>query len=261
VAKTVGATVTHYVYDLGGNLIAEADGGSGAATAEYVALEGKPLAYIATGAIYWVHGDHLGTPQMLTDAAGAAVWDATYRPFGEATVTGALTFNLRFPGQYEDAETGLHYNYFRDYDASLGRYIQSDPIGLQGGWNTYGYVAGNPVMAVDQRGLLEGKVKGNWYSGCNDDDWEYCDNKCKAQGASGAQACAVQNWWAVAGVNKKGKPIPILRRRVDCECNYDDGSSVALLVGAGCLLAIICIIDPPACLLGLGAGALAASES
>ena len=67
----MGGVTTHYLYDLGGNLIAEADGGTGAVTAEYVALEGKPLAFIATGAIYWVHGDHLGTPQMLTDAAGA----------------------------------------------------------------------------------------------------------------------------------------------------------------------------------------------
>jgi RHS repeat-associated protein len=94
---------------------------------------------------------------VLTDATGAAVWDATYRPFGEATVTGALTFNLRFPGQYEDAETGLHYNYFRDYDPATGRYIQSDPIGLQGGWNTYAYVRGNPLRFVDPSGL-EGVV-------------------------------------------------------------------------------------------------------
>ena len=153
VAKTVGAAVTHYVYDLGGNLIAEADGGTGAATAEYIALEGKPLAYIATGSIYWVHADHLGTPQVLTDAAAAVVWDADYRPFGEATVSGALTFNLRFPGQYADAETGLHYNYFRDYDPTTGRYIQSDPIGLRGGWNTYGYVGGNPTRFYDRFGL------------------------------------------------------------------------------------------------------------
>ena len=159
VAKTVGAAVTHYIYDLGGNLIAEADGGTGGASAEYVALEGKPLAWIATGAIYWVHGDHLGTPQVLTDAAGAAVWDATYRPFGEATVSGAPTFNLRFPGQYEDAETGSHYNYFRDYDPATGRYIQSDPIGLRGGWNTFAYVGGNPVMLVDPEGLITVNIR------------------------------------------------------------------------------------------------------
>jgi RHS repeat-associated protein len=153
VAKTVGAAATHYVYDMGGNLIAEADGGTGVATAEYVWLGGMPLAYIQGGATYFVHPDHLNTPQRVTDAAAAVVWDADYRPFGAATVTGALTFNLRFPGQYADAETGLHYNYFRDYDASTGRYIQSDPIGLLGGWNTYAYVGGNPVMRVDPNGL------------------------------------------------------------------------------------------------------------
>ena len=57
-----------------------------------------PLAYITGGTIYYVHPDHLGTPQRITAADRAVVWDASYRPFGEATVTGALTFNLRFPG-------------------------------------------------------------------------------------------------------------------------------------------------------------------
>ena len=112
-----------------------------------------PLAYIQGGAIYYVHADHLGTPQRITDGSAAVVWDANYRPFGAATVTGALTFNLRFPGQYLDSETELHYNNFRDYDAGTGRYIQSDPIGLGGGLNTYGYVGGNPVRRVDPSGL------------------------------------------------------------------------------------------------------------
>ncbi|MGH8488494.1 MAG: RHS repeat-associated core domain-containing protein, partial [Gammaproteobacteria bacterium] len=76
-----------------------------------------------------------------------------YRPFGEATLTkDNVTFNLRFPGQYYDSETGLHYNYFRDYDPTIGRYIQSDPIGLDGGLNPYLYANANPLRYTDPTG-------------------------------------------------------------------------------------------------------------
>ncbi|WP_459990769.1 RHS repeat-associated core domain-containing protein [Methylosoma difficile] len=70
----------------------------------------------------------------------------------------AFTNNLRFPGQYYDKETGLHYNYFRDYDPNTGRYLESDPIGLAGGINTYGYVNGNPVNYIDLDGLQRGRT-------------------------------------------------------------------------------------------------------
>ena len=74
---------------------------------------------------------------------------------------GTFTYNLRFPGQYYDAETGKHYNYFRDYDASIGRYLESDPLGLYGGANTFGYVAGNPLRYFDRKGLEYANAPGS----------------------------------------------------------------------------------------------------
>jgi RHS repeat-associated protein len=63
-------------------------------------------------------------------------------------------YNLRFPGQYADVETGLNYNYYRDYDPATGRYIESDPIGLRGGsYSTYAYAHGNPALLIDPLGL------------------------------------------------------------------------------------------------------------
>jgi RHS repeat-associated protein len=110
--------------------------------------------------IHYVHNDHLGTPMALTDESGAKVWSATYDPFGQATVNEdvdgngePVTLNIRFPGQYYDQETGLHYNYFRYYDPELGRYLTSDPIGLAGGTNTFAYVVNNPLKHIDPKGL------------------------------------------------------------------------------------------------------------
>ncbi|MBC3862030.1 RHS domain-containing protein [Undibacterium jejuense] len=107
--------------------------------------------------IAYYHNDHLQTPMQATDKAGNIVWSASYTPFGRATVTtpavttdkATITSKLRFPGQYEDQETGLHYNYNRYYDPQTGRYVTSDPIGLNGGINTYAYVGGNPVSGTD----------------------------------------------------------------------------------------------------------------
>ena len=103
--------------------------------------------------IYYAHNDHLGSPHLLSDESGISVWSAMYDPFGEATINEDLDadgnkvkLNFRFPGQYYDAESGLHYNYFRYYDPSIGRYISSDPIGLFGGLNTYSYVENNPLV-------------------------------------------------------------------------------------------------------------------
>lgn len=111
---------------------------------------------VSAGDLYFVHSDHLNTPQVITDANQQVVWEARKLPFGETDiVTSDISYNIRFPGQYYDQESGLHYNYFRDYDPSLGRYVQSDPIGLDGGTNTYAYVSGNPLKYTDPLGLTE----------------------------------------------------------------------------------------------------------
>jgi RHS repeat-associated protein len=152
VQKNNALGVIYYLYDEQGLLIAEANA-TGQIQKEYVYFEGQPF-IIATADTYYYHNDHLGTPQVITDANAAIVWQADYTPFGKAdVVVETITNNIRLPGQYFDAESGLHYNYFRDYDSKGGGYIQSDPIGLAGGINTYAYVYGNPVNWYDPDGL------------------------------------------------------------------------------------------------------------
>jgi len=160
-SKTVNGTTTRFFYGPDGELLAEIEADSGATLAEYVWLDGTPLGYLADGEIYHIHVDHLGTPQVLTDDSGAIAWQAHYRPFGEAVTTGNLTLNLRFPGQYHDGETGLHYNWHRYYDPQTGRYLTSDPIGLVGGLNPYAYAHATrsptpirPAWRWRRRGIL-----------------------------------------------------------------------------------------------------------
>jgi Rhs family protein len=156
IKKVAGGTTTLYVYDQNGLLIEECSS-EGIWGKDYVYLNGQPLAMIVAGTtenVYYYHNDHLGTPQMMIDSTGAVVWAATYEPFGKATINiQQITNNLRFPGQYYDQETGLHYNWFRYYDPETGRYVGADPIGLDGGINLYTYVVDDPVNWIDPYGL------------------------------------------------------------------------------------------------------------
>jgi RHS repeat-associated protein len=111
--------------------------------------------------LYFVHQDHLGSPRVVTQASGnVRVWewknaDAFGNNLPDENPTGLATafkYHLRFPGQYFDQETGTHYNYFRDYDPSVGRYIQSDPIGLAGGIGLYVYARSNSLQLIDPFG-------------------------------------------------------------------------------------------------------------
>jgi RHS repeat-associated protein len=113
--------------------------------------------------VYYIQADQIDTPRVVTDQANKVIWrwDGA-DPFGAGLPDEdpdgdgvRFTMNLRFPGQYFDRETGLHYNYFRDYDPGTGRYVESDPIGLGGGLNTFAYVDGSPLDDGDALGLAD----------------------------------------------------------------------------------------------------------
>ena len=135
-----------------------------------------PIGLYRNGRFHAVHPDHLGTPRLITDEANLPVWQWPYSAFGANKPTGilkatqkpkqawtneptllkatnpALTFNLRYPGQYFDEESNLNYNYFRSYMPAQGRYSQPDPIGLEGGMNRFGYGEGNAIWSADPFG-------------------------------------------------------------------------------------------------------------
>lgn len=144
--------VTYYLYD-GHTLTAEIDGDTGQMR-QSIFLNHQAVVRLEGNTPYAVHGDHLGTPRLITNDDQTTVWQAEYSPTGEATLQIAdITFNHRRPGQFEDPETGTLYNYLRDYDPKTGRYLTSDPIGLQGGLNTYAYANNDLLGSADVLGL------------------------------------------------------------------------------------------------------------
>ena len=130
-----------------------------------------PIAAQINGRLYAIDSDHLNTPRRLTNQQGQVAWQWLITGFGETAPTQgaqgyaqpdissvksyaeAVSFDLRYPGQQWDEETGLSYNLHRYYDAATGRYTQADPIGLDGGWNRFAYVGGDPVNFSDPDGL------------------------------------------------------------------------------------------------------------
>jgi RHS repeat-associated protein len=162
-----------YHYGQGGELIGEtvySSVGAKIGERDYVWLDTLPIVQserafsggsITSSQLVYLHADQLNTPRLATNASGAVVWRWDSDAFGTGAAnqdpdsdTSLVNIRLRFPGQYLDEETGLHYNYFRDYDAVTGRYIQSDPIGLAGGLNPYLYANGNPLRYGDPYGLF-----------------------------------------------------------------------------------------------------------
>jgi RHS repeat-associated protein len=226
VKKSGGAIASplYFMYDEAGHLVGEYDS-SGNLIQETVWLGDMPVATLRPNGgnvdVFYVHTDQLNTPRKVSRPSDNALrwkWDPT--PFGEGVPdqnpagVGAFVYNLRFPGQQFDVEANLNYNYFRDYDPAKGGYIQSDPIGLFGGVNTYAYVLGDPLRRIDPTGLVPGpgtgpskpandcppdvpdckKVKEQCLQKCSEEalptgDFGFrywnCFNKCMADGGCG----------------------------------------------------------------------------
>lgn len=166
-----GGNVTeeiYYHYDQNGLLIGESDA-QGQVRREYVYLGRMPVAQIDIDAqgqesIVYFLTDQLATPRLGIDQNQTIVWKWESDAYGSIAPSGSATVNLRFAGQYFDAESGWYYNWNRYYLPKEGRYLSSDPIGLRGGLNTYVYVDGNPLYYVDPLGL----ARVRYYSGAPD---------------------------------------------------------------------------------------------
>jgi RHS repeat-associated protein len=172
-----------FIYDDAGHMLGEYDA-AGNAIQELIWLNDTPVAVTGTmpclnsttstisgsignptcteNATAFIFTDHLNTPREIArinaSSQYVSLWKWDSLAFGDTLSNsnpsglGVLNFNHRFPGQYYDRETGLHQNWNRDYDSSLGRYVQSDPVGLEAGTNTYAYTNGNPVSRADPTG-------------------------------------------------------------------------------------------------------------
>jgi len=170
--QTPSGTV-HSLYDRAGNLIAETDGTGPAGTVrEYIWLPeaeiaptsgsrtavARPMAVVSdvstSPVLSWVHVDHLHRPIRITSAVKLQVWEAVWQPWGEAhSINGSVALDLRLPGQWFQIEAGLHYNWHRHYDPSIGRYTQPDPLGFVDGPSVYTYAQSSSNIRIDPTGL------------------------------------------------------------------------------------------------------------
>jgi len=161
-----GPVTIYTLYDEAGQWIGDYDS-TGATIQQVIWMDNLPVGLLngagAAQSLKYVQPDHLGTPRAVIDpTSNLAIWswDAKSEAFGSSPPNQdpdldgtAFVFNMRFPGQRHDPSTGLSYNYFRDFDPTTGRYLQSDPIGLAGGISTYTYVGDAPTSKIDPLGL------------------------------------------------------------------------------------------------------------
>lgn len=171
-ASIPSSITERYAYDQSNHLVAE----YGSDMRDYIWMGDIPVALadvtvngsVATSVLNYVYADGLGSPRVVANSSGTIIWSWAFKgnPFGEQqpTSSSGYTLNLRFPGQYSDSETGFSNNLNRDFDSTTARFVQSDPIGLNGGISTYLYASANPLRLTDPKGLDFGGAgaTGSW---------------------------------------------------------------------------------------------------
>ena len=194
IAKIANNQTTYYHYTQEG-MVAEYDGNGEEIQAysyhPYQAWNTSPIYTQENGNFHYYINDYIGTPQKLFNSSGAVTWSAEFSAFGQAHIDPASTVRnpLRFAGQFYDEITGLHQNMHRDYDPMSGRYLQSDPIGIAGGLNTYMYAGNNPSTYSDPTGefiIPVGTAAAAAYA--------RCVTQCTAVGAVAAGAGAAVDY-------------------------------------------------------------------
>ena len=165
VRKHQGTANTYTVYDEAGHWLGDYDN-TGTALQQAIWLDDLPVGLIANGnQLHYVEPDHPGTPRVVIEVARNVpvwTWDLKSEAFGNSAPNqdpdldaSLFVSNMRFSGQRYDAVSGLNYNYFRNYNPGAGRYLESDPIGLNGGISTYAYVGSSPLSESDPTGLVK----------------------------------------------------------------------------------------------------------
>lgn len=227
--ETISGGGTHYLFSGDGQLLAEHTT-TGTLVRNYVYLDGQPFAIVdGSGNVSYVLNDQVGQPQKMLNSSGTVAWQRISGIFGDtvAQPVGTTSANpQRFPGQQYDAASATHYNFMRDYDPGTGRYLESDPIGLKAGANTYAYVDGDPVGKWDFLGLCESSDKNKCPSGKSetfDGDATYYNLKGKKTAYGGTFNPDTEN----AAMYQPGKihkgDVVIVQRR-------DSSSSVTVTV-------------------------------